>query len=552
MRHFHHPGEAAQWLRAQVQAAAEAAPPGGPGAMAEPAHAGTLRSDSRQVRAGDAFLAWPGAATDARLHVPAALQAGAAACLVEADGVAAFGLPDDPRLATLTGLKAATGDVAAAFHGRPGDALDVLAVTGTNGKSSTAWWLAQALAALGRRCAVAGTLGIGEPPTAAQAAVQADALGSVASTGLTTPDPVTLHAALRAMVDDGVSACAIEASSIGLAEHRLAGLPVRVALFTNFTRDHLDYHGDMDAYWACKRALFAWPGLRAAVVNIDDAQGAELARELERTAGAGAPALWTVSASVSARLHARDVRYVSGGLAFEVVEGDHSQPVRSTLIGDYNVSNLLGVIGGLRALGIPLPAAAQAVCALSAVPGRMQPVSLPATVVAVALPQVVVDYAHTPDALEKALGALRPLAGSRGGRLWSVFGCGGNRDATKRPLMGAIAQRLADVVVVTSDNPRDEAPETIVAQIVAGMSLADPATAAAGSAAHGLRRPVPMVQIDRRLAIERAVLEAAAADVILVAGKGHETTQEIRGIKHPFVDAQVAARALMQREAACA
>lgn len=535
MRHFHHPGEAAQWLRAQVQAAAEAVPPGGPGATAEPAHAGTLRSDSRQVRAGDAFLAWPGAATDARRHVPAALLAGAAACLVEADGVAAFGLPDDPRLATLTGLKAATGDVAAAFHGRPGDALDVLAVTGTNGKSSTAWWLAQALAALGRRCAVAGTLGIGEPPTAAQAAVQADALGSVASTGLTTPDPVTLHAALRAMVDDGVAACAIEASSIGLAEHRLAGLPVRVALFTNFTRDHLDYHGDMAAYWACKRALFSCPGLRAAVVNIDDAQGAELARELERTAGAGAPALWTVSASVSARLHARDVRYVEGGLAFEVVEGDHSQPVRSTLIGDYNVSNLLGVIGGLRALGIPLPAAAQAVCALSAVPGRMQPVSLPSNA-AVAQPQVVVDYAHTPDALEKALGALRPLAGSRGGRLWGVFGCGGNRDATKRPLMGAIAQRLADVVVVTSDNPRDEAPETIVAQILAGMQAA----------------PVPRIEIDRRRAIETAVRECAAADVILVAGKGHETTQEIRGVKHPFVDAQVAAQALIQREAACA
>ncbi|WP_088285042.1 UDP-N-acetylmuramoyl-L-alanyl-D-glutamate--2,6-diaminopimelate ligase [Ideonella sp. A 288] len=496
------PDDAAAWLRQRVR--------------------GSLRVDSRQVQPGDGFIAWPGHAVDARRFVRAAIDAGASACLVEADGRQAYDLPDDARLAAFTGLKAATGTVAAAFHGHPGAALSVLAVTGTNGKSSTAWWDAQALTLLQRRCGVVGTLGIGEPPRADTA----DS-GSVQGTGLTTPDPVTLQAALRRMVDDGFSACAIEASSIGIAEHRLAGLPVTVAQFTNFTRDHLDYHHDMAAYWACKRALFDWPGLRAAVVNVDDPQGAALAAELQGRA----LDLWTVSTRAGARLCAQDVRYVDGGLAFEAIEGTEVQPVRSTLIGDYNASNLLVVLGGLCALGVSLADAVQVVPGLTPVPGRMQPVS----VAGAPQPEVVVDYAHTPDALDKALSALRPLAAARGGRLWCVFGCGGNRDATKRPLMGAIAQRGADAVVVTSDNPRDEVPEAILQQIVGGMSAA----------------PAPWVIADRREAIERAVTEAAVADVVLVAGKGHESTQEIAGVRHAFSDVDVALRALRLRGAAC-
>ena len=501
---------AADWLAARVR-------PGG---------AATLRTDSRAVRAGDAFIAWPGYASDGRQHVASALAAGAAACLVEADGAQAFGF-DDARIATLPGLKAAAGPLAAAWFGQPAQQLDVIAATGTNGKSSTAWWTAQALSALGRRCGVVGTLGIGQPPlAAAQGAAGADA-GSITHTGLTTPDPVTLHAGLRAMVDAGFAACAIEASSIGLVEQRLAGTPIRVALFTNFSRDHLDFHGDMDTYWAAKRMLFSWPGLQAAVLNIDDPQGAALASELQ----AGALEVWTVSVQHSARLRALDLAYAAGGLCFTLAEGDMRVRVQTRLIGDYNASNLLGVIGALRALGVPLADAAAVVPRLTPVPGRMDRVPpLPGVA---AQPELVVDYAHTPDALEKTLAALRPLAAARGGALWVVFGCGGNRDTSKRPLMGAIAQRLADHVVLTSDNPRDEDPLRILGQIRAGLQTAPTALIA-----------------DRAQAIAYAVHHAAAADVVLIAGKGHEDTQEVAGSKRPFVDSAVAAQALAARSPA--
>jgi UDP-N-acetylmuramoyl-L-alanyl-D-glutamate--2,6-diaminopimelate ligase len=497
------PDAAARWLRSWVT--------------------GTLVTDSRKVRPGDAFIAWPGQAVDGRRFVPAALAAGATTCVVERDGLEALGF-DDARIASLPGLKAAAGEVADAFFDRPGAALDVLAVTGTNGKSSTAWWCAQALGALGRRAGVVGTLGIGEPPRAA--GNNAAGPAQIDFTGLTTPDPVLLHAALRRFVDQGFAACAIEASSIGIEQQRLAGLRIGVAMFTNFTRDHLDYHGTMDAYWAAKRRLFDWPGLRAAVVNVDDPQGAALAAELAQR-----PIdLWTVSMhDRSARLVADGLGYAEGGLAFTVREGDRSAAVRSTLIGDYNAHNLLGVLAGLRALGVPLADAAGVVPRLSAVPGRMQPVGD-----GLGAPQVVVDYAHTPDALDKVLAALRPLATARGGRLVCVFGCGGNRDATKRPLMGGIAARGADQVVVTSDNPRGESPGAILADIVAGIAE---------------RSHVAVVE-DRRVAIAQAVAGAGPRDVVLLAGKGHEDYQDIAGVRHPFSDVAEATQALMQRGAA--
>ena len=261
-----------------------------------------LVNDSRKVAPGDAFVAWPGYASDGRRHVPDALRAGAVACLVEAEGAAGLGFEGEARVAALRGLKAAAGDIASRFLGAPSEKLDVIAVTGTNGKTSTAWWVAQAMSAVGRRSAVIGTLGIGEPPPAAAAGGAAPAL---ASTGLTTPDPITLQAALADFASRGFSSCAIEASSIGIAEHRLAGTRVAVAVFTNFTQDHLDYHGDMMAYWQAKAQLFAWPGLRAAVVNLDDAQGIELAQSLQST-----PIdTWTVSTRGGARLVAANIRY---------------------------------------------------------------------------------------------------------------------------------------------------------------------------------------------------------------------------------------------------
>ena len=513
-----------------------------------------LTLDSRSVRAGDAFIAWPGHAVDGRAYVAQALDAGANACLVEAQGVEAFALASSERIAVVDGLKVATGPLASRFMGVPSAALDVIACTGTNGKTSMAWWVAQALATLGRRCGVIGTLGVGEPPSAAQPSA------TVEPTGLTTPDPVTLHTAFRAFVDAGFGACAIEASSIGLVEHRLAGTHITVALFSNFTQDHLDFHGSMAAYWQAKRALFAWPGLRAAVVNVDDEHGAALAAELTDDK----PDLWTYSTRRDARMRARGIGYTGNGLHFDVVEGAQTQPVATRLIGDYNVSNLLAVIGGLRALGIPLADAARACSELTPVPGRMQrvhvdpsasesrarppegaapglgrpgaralaPAAAPDVVVAHAAPDVIVDYAHTPDALEQALLALQPFAAQRGGQLWCVFGCGGNRDAGKRPLMGALAQRLAQQVVITSDNPRLEAPAFILLQIVAGLA--------------GSQERVKVIE-DRGKAIAHAVRNAGARDVILIAGKGHEDYQDAGGVKRPFSDLLHAQAALSDR-----
>jgi UDP-N-acetylmuramyl-tripeptide synthetase len=487
---------------------------------------GTLRIDSRQVEPGDAFIAWPGHAQDARRFVPSALGAGAAACLVDAHQIEAFGF-DDSRIASVPLLKNLCGPIASEFFGRPSESMAMLATTGTNGKTSTAWWTAQALGSLGRRCAVVGTLGIGEPPRAGQAprVQEADMHG----TSLTTPDAATLQQSLRHLVEQGFAVCAIEASSIGLIEQRLAGTRLDVALFTNLTLDHLDYHGSMQAYWQAKRKLFAWPGLKSAVLNIDDPHGASLAAELSRSG----LDLWTCSTQRSARLVASGVRYVDGGLAFELHEGDAVHSVRSALVGEFNASNLLVVIGGLRALGVPLQAAAHAASALSAVPGRMQRI-VPAQA---GLPEVVVDYAHTPDALEKVLLALRPFAQARGGRLWCVFGCGGNRDAAKRPLMGEIAARLAGPVVLTSDNPRDEDPSLILAQILAGLR---------DSGGHGEATVIE----DRRAAIAHAVQTAAPADVILLAGKGHEAMQEIAGTKRELSDVIEAALALRRRAGA--
>ncbi|MEY4711539.1 MAG: putative UDP-N-acetylmuramoylalanyl-D-glutamate--2,6-diaminopimelate ligase [Pseudomonadota bacterium] len=489
------PHEAARWLTGRVR--------------------GQLHCDSRKVGTGDGFIAWPGAATDGRRHVGAALAGGAAACLVEAEGVDAFdfGASAEANLAAYPGLKAATGPIAAAYYEQPSERIDVLAVTGTNGKTSTAWWLAQALsAARADGCGVIGTLGIGRPP-------------QVAYTGLTTPDPVLLQAQLRRFADEGLSACAIEASSIGIVQRRLDGTRIAVAVFTNFSQDHLDYHGTMDAYWAAKAALFAWPGLRAAVLNVDDEKGEGLAQSL---AGQGLD-LWTLSCHRDdARLRALDIRHDEAGLRFTVAEGTQREALQTGLIGHYNVHNLLGVISAMRALGVPLSEAVRACGGLAPVPGRMERLHRAGH------PLVAVDYAHTPDALDQALTALRPLAQQRGGRLWCVFGCGGDRDATKRPLMAAIAEKHADQVVVTSDNPRSEKPQNIISQILLGLS----------------RRDAVQVEADRARAIEATVRAAAPADVILLAGKGHEDHQEIDGVRTRFDDRVHARAALDKRVAA--
>ena len=286
----------------------------------------------------------------------------------------------------------------------------MLAVTGTNGKTSTAWWLAQALSNLKHvapvPCAVVGTLGIGKPPAPGHGQAALDALTHMVATGLTTPDPVLLQSSFRRFADEGVKACAIEASSIGIEEHRLDGTRIRTAVFTNFTQDHLDYHGSMQAYWQAKAQLFEWPGLQAAVVNIDDAHGAKLWAKLQ----ARPLDVWSVSIQGPARLQAKDIGLGDEGLNFTVMEAGHSLRMNTRLVGQYNVSNLLGVLATLRSLGLSLEEAVAACADLEPVPGRMQQIAKPE------LPLIAVDYAHTPDALEKALHALQPAAQQRGGK----------------------------------------------------------------------------------------------------------------------------------------
>jgi UDP-N-acetylmuramyl-tripeptide synthetase len=450
--------------------------------------------------------------------VNAALASGAVAALVERDGVEAFGL-EDTRVLAVPGLKAQAGAIANAFYGQPSASLDVLAITGTNGKTSCAWWTAQLLSVCARPCAVVGTLGMGQPGT------------PLVPTGLTTPDPVMLQQQLRFFVDEGLKACAIEASSIGLVEGRLNATQVRVAVFTNFTQDHLDFHGSMGAYWDAKAALFDWPGLASAVVNTDDVQGQTLATRL----ASRALDLWTVGIESPARLNAVDIQFTHAGMAFAVVERDaqgaeldrHSLQV--PLVGRYNVSNLLCVLASARALGVSLQQAVKACGALTPVPGRMEQ----AEAAAADQPLVLVDYAHTPDALDKALQALQPLVAQRGGALWVVVGCGGDRDTGKRPLMATVAEREAAHVVLTSDNPRSEDPIHILGQMVAGLS--HPGAA--------------LVEPDRAAAIAIAVARAQAADVVLIAGKGHEDYQDVQGVKTPFSDLVHARQALAARAA---
>jgi UDP-N-acetylmuramoyl-L-alanyl-D-glutamate--2,6-diaminopimelate ligase len=474
-----------------------------------------LSADSRAVVPGTVFLAYPGhgGARDGRDFVPDALARGASAVLWERDGFAwqpEWLRPNFP----IDGLKPMAGPLAGAVFGNPSRALNMIGVTGTNGKTSVAQWVAQALGRCASPCGVIGTLG-------ARFGVIDEPVPN------TTPDAIVLQRLLARMRDAGAAACAMEVSSIGLDQSRVAGVEFDIAVFTNFTRDHLDYHGSMAAYEAAKARLFAWESLSHAVVNIDDALGARL---LARTPagveqivygieGTGAPA---VGVQAAAYLAARAPRFSARGVEFEIAGDWHGVTVMAPVWGMFNVHNLLAVVGTLLAAGAPIGIAAAAVSALTPVPGRMNALG------GERAPLVVIDYAHTPDALEKALQALRPVATQRGGRLVLVFGCGGDRDAGKRPLMGELAARNADTVILTSDNPRSEDPQAILDQIAV--------------AAPGAR-----VVADRANAIALAISVAAQADLVLVAGKGHETYQEVAGRRLPFSDHDVALKALENR-----
>ncbi len=485
--------------------------------------------DSRRLQPGDAFAAYPGERLDGRKFIAQAVAAGANAVLWEREGFewnAEWKVPNLP----VDGLRGQIGEIASQVYGEPSRQLLMIGITGTNGKTSCCHWIAQCLTELGRKTAMVGTLGNGFS-------------GALAPAANTTPDAVSLHALLRDYLADDAECVAMEVSSHGLAQGRVNGVHFDIAVLTNLSRDHLDYHGDMASYAAAKASLFAWPELHYAVLNMDDPFGIELAGKL------GCSGVQTVGYSLEGQVGwarlcahafnesdsawaqknvptlpnfavlAQELATDEQGIRFKVVTPWGTAQLSSKLLGRFNAANLLAALAVLLVSGVALEDAVRELGKVESVAGRMQRLG------GEGKPLVVVDYAHTPDALEKVLGTLREIMGGKN-RLICVFGCGGERDRGKRPLMGEVASRLADSVIVTSDNPRGEDARAIIDEIIIGM----------GGNYH--------VIDDRAAAIDAAVRGAQPEDVVLIAGKGHEDYQEIKGVKLPFADADVARRVL--------
>jgi UDP-N-acetylmuramoyl-L-alanyl-D-glutamate--2,6-diaminopimelate ligase len=471
-------------------------------ALREISPEGGLTADSRRVQPGDIFLAWPGQTHDGRTHILAAIAAGAAAVVFEPGG---FVWPADAQIPHFACANLATraAELAVTWYDRPSAKLWSIGITGTNGKTSCSHWIATALTRAGRKTAIIGTLGNGF-------------IDTLTSSSHTTPDAVTLQSLLADYLQQDAQALAMEVSSHALDQGRVAGMHFDVAVLTNLSREHLDYHGDMDHYAAAKARLFDWPHLKTAVLNADDALGARLVREL----AGRVPQILTYGID-RGDIRAEGLHLSLQGLAFTLVTPWGHAKVQSKLLGRFNCENLLATVGALLASGLSLPQVAEQLPQITPVAGRLQ--VLPRET---GCPQVVIDYAHTPDALEKVLATLKPLTR---GRLLCVFGCGGGRDRGKRALMGQAVTHGADGAIVTSDNPRHEDPEAILADILAAMPAGQRAL------------------VDRGAAILAAIHEAGPEDVVLIAGKGHEDYQEINGVRIPFSDAAVARQALNAR-----
>ncbi len=470
-----------------------------------PVSVGGLCDASTAVRPGDVFFALGGTRRHGAEFVQEAQARGAVAVVYDA---AEAGLAQELSIPAVAvpRLRERLGEIAARFYGHPSQAMEVIGITGTNGKTSCSLFLAQALAG-----GVLGTLGWGRP-------------GALQPTAHTTAPAIETQKRLAILRAQGIRTVTMEVSSHALDQGRVNGVAFALALWTNLSRDHLDYHGSMEAYLDAKLRLFAWPSLKAAVLNLDDKAWPNF--------HAATPAGVKVIGYSTRRpkslpfpwVTAAEVRYHLSGIEFSALWGQQRAQVKVPLLGEFNLSNILAVLAALLARGLELTEAAQRVMSLRPVPGRMECFRTEGR------PQVVVDYAHTPAALELALRSLRRHAR---GRLWVVFGCGGERDRGKRPLMGKIAERLADRVILTDDNPRGEPGEQIIADICAGMVS------------------TPLVIRDRSEAIAAAVSAAHAEDLILVAGKGHESWQEIAGSKRPFCDRTVVAN-LLQEVSVCA
>jgi len=468
-----------------------------------------LSQDSRTVTRGGAFIACRGRTTHGLAHVAAALERGAAAVLWEpSPEMAAPVVPEGVASVAIANLGRRVGEIADRFFRQPSADLRVAGFTGTNGKTTCAYLLAQASDLVGRRGSYLGTLGFGRA-------------GALTDAGLTTPDAVSVHRRLAQARDAGAATLAMEVSSHALDQGRVGGVRFDTAVFTNLTRDHLDYHGTLEAYGAAKTRLFHSPDLRCAVINVRDAFGQDLAQRLdpsiEKIVFSTASEIW--AGRDDGWIRVSEMRAGSGGVTLQVESRWGAGTLRSRLLGEFNAENLLAVLGVLLGWNVPLQTALVALAACDAPPGRMESFG------GGTLPLAIVDYAHTPDALSKVLEAARSHTR---GRLFCVFGCGGDRDPGKRPLMGAIAESHADVVIVTDDNPRTEASGDILAQIVAGMAYGE----------------TVQVIADRADAIEHAIAEADPGDVVVIAGKGHEDYQIVGRDVLPFSDRETVRRAL--------
>ena len=477
-------------------------------------------TDSRQIQFGDIFFAYPvghgNALSDGRQFIGTALDRGAAAVVFDPVGMSSQFI-DHPQCFAVESLAEKAGELCAQWYDHPSKELKIIGVTGTNGKTSITQWLAQALDASNHRTAVLGTLGTGFP-------------GALVQTGYTTPDAPKLQTQLAELHRAGAKQVAMEVSSHALHQERTAGTEFNCAVFTNLTQDHLDYHGSMADYAEAKAKLFQQAGLKHAVINLDDTFGRELAMNLLVKDGLK---VWAYALSQSAfqgfekfgdhlqRIFAKNT--VLSGSGYDstfVCEGVGGVQLHIPLLGEFNISNALAVWAVLLTQGMGIEDAAKKISQLNPVIGRMELIPLGKQQKTEGL-LAVVDYAHTPDALEKTLQALRPIADQRGGKLWCVFGCGGNRDAGKRSQMGAVAERNADHILITSDNPRSEDPQLIMQMIRSGMTMD--------------KKSIQIIA-DRAAAIMAAIRHADARDIVLVAGKGHETTQEINGKKFDFSD----------------
>ena len=482
----------------------------------------SITADSRQVQAGSLFLAYPGARSDGRDYIAQAIKSGAAAVVWEQKDFVWHADWNVSNLA-VAGLKHQVGQIAADYYQHPSRSLTMIGVTGTNGKTSVSQWIAQCLTRVGQKTAVLGTIGNGFVD------VQSNRSNMLAEATNTTPDAILLQGMLARFVQQQADAVVMEVSSHGLDQGRVNGVEFDIAVLTNLSRDHLDYHETMEAYAAAKQNLFAWDSLSVAILNADDDFGQAVVSSLKKQAKPfmtyglqSGDASVDTSASARADISASNLELHQQGLSMHVTTAQGDAQLTAPVLGRFNAYNVLAVLATLLALEISLHDAIAAISQIKPVMGRMQQFG------GGELPLVVVDFAHTPDALEKVLSTLREQLAFEHtqSKLVCVFGCGGDRDAGKRSLMGAVAAKLADAVIVTSDNPRSEDPAAIIQAVVSGMS-------------NGY-----LIEPDRATAIRMAVQSASRGDIVLVAGKGHESYQEISGVKTPFSDAQVAQEAL--------